>query len=90
MASYSLVERLGGRPQHSSIISVGRGLVCLRGVVAHHFGFSSRRPGFESRREHHDFQNTQTVVKLFSLEQVLITQYPWSENHQLHLQVAQV
>lgn len=54
MVSIQMVEQLDRRPQHSSIISVGRGLVCLRGVVAHHFGFSSRRPGFESRREHHD------------------------------------
>ena len=62
MASIQMVEQLNRRPQHSSIISVGRGLVCLRGVVAHHFGFSSRRPGFESRREHSRLQITQRVT----------------------------
>ena len=37
----------------------------MRGVVAHHFGFSSRRPGFESRREHFDYFHSNGV--LFSL-----------------------
>lgn len=38
-------------------------------VVVHHFGFSSRRPGFESRREHFDYFYSNGVLFLLFFTQ---------------------